>query len=121
MEFLVIAYDGKDPQAKERRLRARPAHLENVRAMKQAGSFINGGAILDVQHAFGGSAERFRAIARAHGARLLLTCPNMAESTIYRTRDKGGFYDRLAAGDVPPWLKPVPMPKRSPLRLWRIE
>jgi uncharacterized protein YciI len=47
MEFLVIAYDGKDSQAKERRLRARPAHLENVRAMKQAGSFINGGAILD--------------------------------------------------------------------------
>ncbi len=81
----------------------------------------NGGAILDVQHAFGGSAERFRAIARAHGARLLLTCPNMAESTIYRTRDKGGFYDRLAAGEAPPWLKPVPMPARSPLRLWRIE
>ncbi|MGE0822985.1 MAG: YciI family protein [Candidatus Binatia bacterium] len=49
MEFLVIAYDGKDPQAKERRLNARPAHLENVQRMKQEGSFINGGAILDDQ------------------------------------------------------------------------
>jgi len=47
MEFLVIAYDGKDLEAKPRRLRARPAHLEGVRAMKQAGTFINGGAILD--------------------------------------------------------------------------
>lgn len=47
MEFLVVAYDGKDDGAKERRLRARPAHVENVQKMKQAGSFINGGAILD--------------------------------------------------------------------------
>jgi uncharacterized protein YciI len=47
MEFLVIAYDGKDPEAKQRRLRARPAHLQNAQAMKRAGTFINGGAILD--------------------------------------------------------------------------
>ena len=47
MEFLVIAYDGKDADAKERRLRARPAHLDGIQVLKQAGSFINGGAILD--------------------------------------------------------------------------
>ncbi|MBI3757142.1 MAG: hypothetical protein HY267_04115 [Deltaproteobacteria bacterium] len=47
MEFLVMAYDGKDPEAKERRLRARPAHIDGVQVLKQAGSFINGGAILD--------------------------------------------------------------------------
>ncbi|MBY0520953.1 MAG: AcrB/AcrD/AcrF family protein, partial [Sphingomonas sp.] len=64
----------------------------------------NGGAILDVQHAFGGTPDQFRAIARAHGARLLLICPNMAESTVYRARNKGGFYDRLADGQVPAWL-----------------
>lgn len=80
----------------------------------------NGDAILDVQHGFGGSDAQFRAIARAHGATLLLTCPNMAESTIYRSRDKGGFYDRLASGHVPGWLTPVPLPARSPLKLWRI-
>ena len=81
----------------------------------------NGGAILDVQHAFGGSPDRFRAIAKAHGARLLLICPNMAESTVYRSRNKGGFYDRLADGQVPAWLTPIAMPKKSPLKLWRIE
>lgn len=81
----------------------------------------NGDAILDVQHGFGGSPERFRAIARAHGASLLLVCPNMAESTIYTTRDKGGFYDRLAHGERFDFLEPLPLPVRSPLRLFRIK
>ena len=79
-----------------------------------------GDAILDVQHAFSGSPQQFRAIARRHGATLLLVCPNMAESTVYRARNPGGFYDRLAHGKVPDWLEPVPLPKGSPLRLWRI-
>lgn len=80
----------------------------------------NGAAILDVQHAFGGSPARFRAIARAHGATLLLICPNLAESTIYRSRDKGGFYDRLARGERFDFLQQLPLPARSPLRLYRI-
>ena len=80
----------------------------------------NGDAILDVQHGFGGSAAQFRAIARAHGATLLLICPDMAEATIYRSRNPGGFYDRLSRGQVPGWLEPVPLPRRSPLMLWRI-
>ncbi len=81
----------------------------------------NGDAILDVHHAFTGSPEQFRAIARRHGARLLLTCPNMAETTVYRARAKDGFYGQLARGKVPDWLVRVPMPKGSPLRLWRID
>jgi len=80
----------------------------------------NGDAILDVQHAFSGSPDQFRAIARRHGATLLLTCPNMSESTVYRARNPGGFYDQLARDKVPAWLEPVPLPARSPLRLWRI-
>ena len=47
MEYLVIAYDGTDAEAKNRRLRVRGAHLENVRMMKVDSSFIIGGAILD--------------------------------------------------------------------------
>ncbi len=47
MEYLVTAYDGKDAGAKERRLNARQAHLDNARLMKENGSFISGGAILD--------------------------------------------------------------------------
>jgi hypothetical protein len=81
----------------------------------------NGTAILDVQHAFGRSPDNFRATARKYGATLLLVCPNMAESTVYRARNPGGFYDQLAHGQTPAWLDPVPLPKGSPFRLFRIE
>jgi hypothetical protein len=80
----------------------------------------NGDAILDVQHAFVGTPDNFRAIARRHGATLLLICPNMAESTVYHARKPGGFYDQLARDDVPAWLEPVPLPAKSPFKLWRI-
>ncbi|PXA96754.1 hypothetical protein DMC47_16605 [Nostoc sp. 3335mG] len=81
----------------------------------------NGDAILDVHHAFQGDPDAFRTIARRHGATYLLTCPNMAETTVYRARSPGGFYDMLAHNKVPDWLTPVPLAKGSPLRLWRID
>jgi hypothetical protein len=81
----------------------------------------NGQAILDVHHAFTGQSDQFRALARAHGARYLLTCPNMAETTVYRARARNGFYGQLAKGRIPAWLVRVPLPKGSPLRLWRID
>ncbi|WP_312488619.1 AcrB/AcrD/AcrF family protein [Sphingomonas sp.] len=81
----------------------------------------NGDAILDVQHAFQGSEAQARAIMKRHGATLLLICPDMAESTNYRARAPGGFYDRMAHGWVPDWLTPLPLPKGSPLRLYRID
>jgi hypothetical protein len=80
----------------------------------------NGDAILDVQHAFTGTPDQFRAIAKKHGATLLLICPNMAESTVYRARAPGGFYDLLAHDRRPSFLEPLPLPKGSPLRLFRI-
>ena len=80
----------------------------------------NGDAILDVQHAFGRAPDEARAIIRRHGATMLLTCPNMAESTIYRARNKGGFYDRLANGERFGWLTPLPLPPRAPYRLFRV-
>ena len=80
----------------------------------------NGEAILDVQHAFGRSPDEAHAIMRRHGATLLLVCPDMAESTVYRARNPGGFYDRLARGERPAWLTPLPLPAGSPFRLFRI-
>ncbi len=80
----------------------------------------NGDAILDVQHAFSRSPDQARQIMRRHGATLLLLCPNMAESTIYRSRNPGGFYDRMAHGAKFPWLTPLPLPGKSPYRLYRI-
>jgi hypothetical protein len=81
----------------------------------------NGDAILDVHHAFQRSPDEFRRIAASHGARLLLTCPNMAETTVYRARSPNGFYGQLAKGRAPAWLVPVPLPKSSPFKLWRID
>ncbi|MET0269934.1 MAG: AcrB/AcrD/AcrF family protein [Sphingomonas sp.] len=80
----------------------------------------NGAAILDIQHAFRGTADGARAIMARHGATLLLICPGMSESTIYASEAPRGFYARLIRGRAPAWLAPVPLPRGSPLRLWRV-
>jgi hypothetical protein len=80
----------------------------------------NGQAILDVHHAFTGPANAFRPIAARHKATYLLTCPNMAETTVYRARNPNGFYGQLARGQVPNWLEPVTLPQNSAFRLWKI-
>lgn len=80
----------------------------------------NGDAILDVHHAFDGTPANARATMLRHGATLLMTCPNMSESTIYRARSPDGFYSRLARHERFDWLTPVPLPRNSPLLLWRI-
>lgn len=45
MQYVVHAYDFAD--ALDRRLAARERHLDGVRAMKAAGTFHQGGALLD--------------------------------------------------------------------------
>ena len=80
----------------------------------------NGDAILDIHHAFDGPPEQARAIAKKHGATLLLVCPFFAESTVYRSRSPNGFYARLEKGERFAWLEPMPLPKGSPYLLWRI-
>jgi uncharacterized protein YciI len=47
MQFLLIAYDGTDPEALNRRLKVREDHLEKIGKLKKAGAFLFGGAILD--------------------------------------------------------------------------
>jgi hypothetical protein len=80
----------------------------------------NGQAILDVHHAFTGPARGFRPIAARHQATYLLICPNMAETTVYRSRSPNGFYGQLSKGQVPNWLETVTLPKNSAFRLWKI-
>lgn len=80
----------------------------------------NGAAILDIHHAFGGTAELAHTIALKHSATMVLICPNSNESTIYRARNPNGFYAQLAAGRQIDWLQPVPLPKSSPFKLWKI-
>ncbi len=47
MQFLLVAFDGTDDKALERRMNVRPSHLNNVEMLKKKGEFILGGAILD--------------------------------------------------------------------------
>lgn len=47
MQFLLIAYDGKDKDAQKRRMSVRPEHLKKTKFLKDRGEFLFGGAILD--------------------------------------------------------------------------
>jgi hypothetical protein len=81
----------------------------------------NGAAIIDIHHAFRNADPAVaHAVMRRHGATLLLICPGMSESTIYASEAKKGFYMQLNRGKVPAWLAPVPLPKGSPFKLWRL-
>ena len=47
MQFLLLAYDGTDPEAPQRRLKVREEHFKKISVLKKAGEFLFGGAILD--------------------------------------------------------------------------
>lgn len=47
MQFLLRAHDFTDEQAPERRMAARPFHLETARQLKANGHFVVGGAVLN--------------------------------------------------------------------------
>jgi multisubunit Na+/H+ antiporter MnhB subunit len=81
----------------------------------------NGEAILDVNHAFRGTADEARLIIKKHTATLLLTCPGSSVSTIYAAETPRGFYVQLSKGQVPSWLEPVTLPPTSPFKLWRVK
>ena len=80
----------------------------------------NGRDIIDIHHAFRGTPERAREIAFKRGVDYVLICPGMPESTLYASQAKDGFYMQLVRGQAPAWLTPVPLPKESPYRMWRV-
>jgi uncharacterized protein YciI len=55
MHFLLLAYDGTDPEALQRRLRVRDEHLRRISSLKKDGGFLFGGAILDYEGKMTGS------------------------------------------------------------------
>ena len=46
-QYLLTAFDHTDAEALQRRLNARPHHLEVVKRLKASGNFIVGGAMLN--------------------------------------------------------------------------
>lgn len=71
MQFLLVAYDGTDKGAYERRMKSRPEHLEKIAAIKKAGNFLCGGAILDDEGKMIGSMILYEAEDRQSLDRLL--------------------------------------------------
>jgi uncharacterized protein YciI len=47
MQFLVVAYDGTDAEALERRLKVREAHLKSAQEMYDTGKWLYAAAILN--------------------------------------------------------------------------
>jgi uncharacterized protein YciI len=55
MQFLLIAYDGTDDGALERRMKVREEHLRRIEILKKKGEFLFGGAILSETGQMAGS------------------------------------------------------------------
>lgn len=81
----------------------------------------NGQQIADVMNAFRGSADQAHAIISGkYHSDYLLTCPHSSTTTIFMSEVPNGFYGELEKGQVPNWLKPVPLPKNSPFKMWKV-
>jgi len=80
----------------------------------------NGEQIGDIMKAFRGTEPRAHAIIAKYRSDYVMTCPNSATTTIFLSAAPNGFYAQLARGQAPEWLAPVPLPKDSPFRLWKV-
>jgi hypothetical protein len=80
----------------------------------------NGEQIGDIMKAFRGSEAEAHTIVKKYRADYLMTCPNSATTTIFLSAAPTGFYAQLSRGIVPKWLSPVPLPKDSAFRLWKV-
>lgn len=80
----------------------------------------NAQQIIDVMQAFRRDADNARRTVERYGVDYILICPNLSESTIYRSEAPNGFYVQLTQGTVPAWLAPVELPSGSPYRMWRV-
>jgi uncharacterized protein YciI len=54
-QYLILARDGTDPGALDRRMNAWPAHFEMAKELKKNKNFVIGGAILDNEGKMSGS------------------------------------------------------------------
>jgi hypothetical protein len=80
----------------------------------------NGQQIADVMNAFRGSETQAHALIAKYHSTYLMTCPNSSTTTIFQSETPQGFYAQLERGQVPKWLTPVPLPKNSPFKIWRV-
>lgn len=77
-------------------------------------------AIVDIMQTFRGSAEHAHAMVARRNIDYVLICPNFSEATNYQVQAPKGFYAQLAKGKAPAWLSPIPLPAKSPYRMWKV-
>ena len=80
----------------------------------------NGEQILDMMHAFRGSAEQAHGIVAKYRSDYVLICPMMSQSTVFQSAAPNGFYVQLAKGQAPAWLQPIDLGKDSPMKMWKV-
>ena len=80
----------------------------------------NARQIIDVMRAWRGDEANAHRTVRLYRVDYVLICPNLSESTIYRSEAPRGFYMQLMQSKVPAWLQPVTLPADSPYRMWRV-
>ena len=80
----------------------------------------NGEQILDMMHAFRGSADQAHAILKKYHSDYLLICPMMSQSTVFVSETPNGFYAQIAKGRVPAWLQPIDLGPKNPMKMWRV-
>ena len=96
MTFLIIAHDGTDEAALERRMAARPAHFERAAAVAASGRLVVGGAILD---------EAGKMI----GSSLLLQVPDEAAARAWIAADPYSTGDVWREVEIRPFrIAPLP-------------
>lgn len=77
--------------------------------------------IVDVMNAWRGSADQaHRIMVDKYHSNYVLSCPKSSTTTIFMSEAPKGFYAQLEAGKVPKWLEPVPLPKDSPYKMWKV-
>jgi hypothetical protein len=80
----------------------------------------NAQQIIDVMNFWRGDADRAHRIAAQYHANYVLSCPKSSTTTIFLAEAPKGFYGQLERGQVPRWMQPVPLPKDSPFKMWRV-
>lgn len=86
MLYLVIAHDGRDPDAPARRREVRGRHLDGIRPLVDAGTLHLGGAILNEAGEMAGSAMLLEA-ADEDEVRSLLEADVYHRSGVWRSYD----------------------------------
>jgi hypothetical protein len=80
----------------------------------------NGQQIADAMNFWRGSETQAHQIAAKYRANYVLSCPDSSTTTIFMAETPGGFYAQLQRGQVPGWLAPLPLPKDSPYKMWKV-